>query len=426
MSTVSLLGLPLIVALELTLILGYVGIHVLKREIIFIDISMAQVAAVGAIVAHLAFAAHGDSMVGYLCAFGATLIVAIFYSIVRRRDIQIPLEAVIGVTYAVAAALALFLVGVAPGGHVHIHQMLAGSILWATPGDVALCGVVFAAAGLCFYMFRKPFARISDDYEGAVRQGVNAVAWDFVFYALVGIIITVAVRIAGVVVVFTFLIIPATLSAIFAEDWGKRLIITWISGGVAAGVGLLFADAFDFSVGPAIALFLGVALILTALLRRLRATKTVSAAVSLAAAVILFVWFLSLSGSLDSPATNPMTAPDNSPAPALHHEVDIEENEQLDLNQIKLISETTKLEGIFSNSYDMEVRTEVVLRLFEVNPPEGTRLALEFLMTNPPLLFRQSIVNELMGVSPQMTNYNIEEPFNSAHNQQVIETISKR
>ena len=319
MNTISLLGLPFVVALEMIVIFGYVGIHVLKREIIFVDIAMAQVAAVGAIVAHLAFSAHGDSVTGYAFAFGATLIVGSFYSLARRRNIGIPLEAVIGVTYAIAAALALFLVGVAPGGHVHIHQMLAGSILWTTPRDVVLCGGVFAAAGLCFYIFRKPLTRISDDYEGAVRQGMNTAAWDFVFYVLVGVIITVAVRIAGVIVVFAFLIIPATLSAMFARDWGKRLIITWIAGGVATSIGLLFANAFDFSVGPAIALFLGVALVLTASLRQLRATKTVTAVGSLAAAAVLFAWFLSLSGSSDSLAANPPAVPDSALAPVAPH-----------------------------------------------------------------------------------------------------------
>ncbi|HUU44777.1 MAG TPA: iron chelate uptake ABC transporter family permease subunit [Acidobacteriota bacterium] len=292
MSTISLLGLPFVVALEMIAILGYLGIHVLKREIIFIDIALAQVAAAGAIVAHLAFAAHGDSVIGYACALGATLIAAAFYALVRQRAIRIPLEAVIGVTYAVAAALALFLVGIAPGGHIHIQQMLAGSILWATPKDVVVCAVVFAAAGLCLCVFRKPLAAISDDYEGAVREGMNSAAWDFLFYALVGVVITVAVRIAGVVIVFAFLIIPATLSAIFARGWGMRLVITWIAGAVATGLGLLFAERFDFSVGPSIALFLGAGLVFAGSLRQLRVTKVATAAGALVVVVALFVWLL--------------------------------------------------------------------------------------------------------------------------------------
>ena len=147
---------------------------------------------------------------------------ATFFAVVRRRVTQIPLEAVIGVSYAIAAAAALFLVGVAPGGHVHIQEMLAGSILWATWGDVLWSTVVFAAVGLCFYLFRRPFRAISENYKEAIARGYNTLGWDFVFYAMVGVVITVAVRIAGVVLVFTFLIIPATLSAGLASMSRRR------------------------------------------------------------------------------------------------------------------------------------------------------------------------------------------------------------
>ncbi len=422
MDTISLLGLPFIVALEMTVILGYVGIHVFKREIIFIDIAMAQVAAVGAIAAHLAFEAHSDSVIGYVSAFGATLVIAGFYSLVRRWNIGIPLEAIIGVTYAIAAALALFLVGVSPGGHVHIHQMLAGSILWATPKDVLLCGVVFTFAGLCFYFFRKPFAKISDDYEGAIRQGMKTAMWDFIFYALVGLIITIAVRIAGVIVVFTFLIIPATLSAVFSENWNKRLIITWVTGAIATGIGLLFADVFDFSVGPSIAFFLGIALAFAASLRQMRVTKTVTTIVSLATSAVLIIWLLSLSEYSDPIAMNPNTIQDYS----LNKEtveMKTENEEIVDISQIVLISDTAKLVKIFNNSDDMEIRTTIVSRLLEINQKKGIHLAIKFLKTDPPLLFRQSIVNKLKNISSGMTDYNMEEPFNSADNQQIIKKV---
>jgi zinc/manganese transport system permease protein len=276
MDLVDVLGVPFLVCLEMLVILGYLGIHVLKREVIFIDIALAQIASVGAIGAHVAFHAHGHTVLAYACSFGATLVAAAFFSLARRRVIQIPLEAVIGVSYAIGAAAALFLVGIAPGGHIHLQQMLAGSILWATWGDVLLMAVVVASVGLCFYIFRKPFETISESYEGAVREGINTAGWDFLFYALIGMVITPAVRIAGVVLVFAFLIIPATLSALLASSWRGRVIIAWTTGGVCSAVGLLFAEQFDFSVGPAIALFLGVALALVGLLRLGRVTERLS------------------------------------------------------------------------------------------------------------------------------------------------------
>ncbi|MFC1645834.1 metal ABC transporter permease [Candidatus Omnitrophota bacterium] len=261
---------PFLVCLTMVVILGYMGIHVLQREVIFIDIALAQIAAVGAIVAHVAFRAHGDSLLGYSVAFGFTLIASVFYSFVRRRINQIPLEAVIGVSYAIAAAAALFLVGVAPGGHIHVQHMLAGSILWTTWKDILLCVFVFSAVGLCFYFFRQPFKEISSNYENAIKKGIKVVWWDFLFYALFGIVITLAVRIGGVVVIFAFLIIPATISALFSSNWGRRLIISWAIGIGATVVGLLFADRFDFSIGSAISLFLGVALVLAGLFQIVR------------------------------------------------------------------------------------------------------------------------------------------------------------
>jgi zinc/manganese transport system permease protein len=234
---------------------------VLKREIIFIDIALAQMAAVGAIAGHVALGAHGDEPLGYGCAFGSVLAAAAFYAVVRARVTQISLEAVIGVTYAIAAAAALFLVGIAPGGHIHVQEMLAGSILWTEWRDIAWCGVAFAAAGAGFVLCRRPFGRISDDYEGARGTGMRVILWDFLFYLLVGLVISVAVRLAGLVLVFGFLVMPAVASALFTSKRGAGLVLTWGIGAAASLGGLLFADRLDFSVGPSVTLCLGMALV---------------------------------------------------------------------------------------------------------------------------------------------------------------------
>jgi zinc/manganese transport system permease protein len=261
---VQVLGLPLLTCLAIAAILGYLGMHVVMREIIFVDIAMAQIASVGAIAAHVAFGAHGDSVVSYVSAFGSTLLAAGFYSFVRRKLNQIPLEAVIGVSYAVATAATLFMLGVAPGGHVHVQQMLAGSILWTTRSDLQLCVLGFSLVGFCFLLVRKQIRMISEDYEGSLKAGMNVLWWDFLFYALMGIVITLAVRIAGVVVVFGFLIIPATLSALLASGWAVRWSLAWGSGAAASILGLSFSYHFDFSVGPSVTMFLGLGLVLVA------------------------------------------------------------------------------------------------------------------------------------------------------------------
>jgi zinc/manganese transport system permease protein len=286
----SLQGLPFLACAVMLAILAHIGIHVLKREVIFIDIALAQIAAVGAIAAHVLFHMHEDSINAHVLSLSATLAAAAFFAVVRRRIHEIPLEAVIGVSYAVSAAAALFLVGVSAGGHVHVQEMLAGSILWATKSDVLWSAGVFAAVGACFYAFRGQFGAISEDYEGAVERGYNTLAWDFLFYALIGIVITTSVRMAGVVVVFAFLILPATLSALLASAWRGRLAAAWGAGAVSAALGLLFADRFDFSVGPSIALFLGATLVAIALLRLARAGRAVAVAAWLVMSIVLGVW----------------------------------------------------------------------------------------------------------------------------------------
>jgi len=147
---IGILGLPFLACLLMGTILGYLGIHVLKREVIFIDIALAQIAAVGSIVAHLAFEAHGDSLLAYICSFICILLASVFYALIKNRISQISLEAIIGISYALAAAGILFLVGIAPGGHVHIQHILSGSLLWTSWRQIITALIVFAVIGFVF------------------------------------------------------------------------------------------------------------------------------------------------------------------------------------------------------------------------------------------------------------------------------------
>ena len=266
---IQILGLPFLACIIMGAILGYLGIHVLKREVIFIDIALAQVAVVGAIAAHVAFGVHADSWLSKMCSLGAVFIIAAFYAMTRSEIIQISLEAVIGISYAIAAAAALFLVGIAPGGHMHIQDILSGSLLWTGWRDIIVSVLVFSAIGLCFYLFRKPLMKLSENYQQTQAEGFKPAFWDFVFYMLLGIAITLSVQLAGIVVVFAFLIIPATISALFSPHWGIRILIIWASTITASLGGLLFAYYFDFSVGPAVALFLGSELIVASIIGRI-------------------------------------------------------------------------------------------------------------------------------------------------------------
>jgi zinc/manganese transport system permease protein len=422
-------GISFLACLVMLLILSYIGIHVLKREIIFIDIALAQIAAVGAIAGHVVFQSHGRSILAHLLALGATITAAAFFAMVRRAVVQIPLEAVIGVTYAVSAAAALFLVGVAPGGHVHVQGMLSGSVLWASWSDILWSTVVFAVVGVCFRLFRKPFRAISDDYDAATAAGYKTRGWDFFFYALVGIVVAAAVRVAGVVLVFAFLIMPATLSAALSAGWTSRLLIAWATGGVCTILGLTFADRFDFSVGPGIALFLGLALILVGLLRRARVANWATAGTSLAIAAVLAVWFVAGSASSgDSGRALEASAVTR----AEPEDVGVGQGEDMGSSRENVthehlagVSSVDQLREMYDGTSDAEERSMIVARWIEVDLRSGAAAAIGFLSEDPPLLFGSAVVEELKKVAGGEVSYDIGQPFAASANQDAVAVLKR-
>ena len=267
----SLLAAHFVACILMTLMLGYLGMHILKRDVIFVDIALAQFAAVGAIAAHFTLGVHADSPAALSLACGVTLVASLFYTLTRRFITSVPLEAVIGISYAAAASAAIFLIAEGSSGHTHIQQMLIGNLLWVQWKDIVLSAFVFAASGLVFWIGRRPLHRLSDNYGAdAERRGNGALALDFVFYAVCGAVITVAVRMAGVLVVFCYLIIPAVISALFASAWPIRFAIIAVVGAAASLAGLAFACQFDFSAGGSMALFLGLAVVVAAMAAHIR------------------------------------------------------------------------------------------------------------------------------------------------------------
>ena len=182
------------------------------------------------------------------------------------------IEALIGISYAITAAGALFLVGVAPG-HAHAQEMLAGSLLWVTWEHIFWGLGIAVFAGCCLYIFRKPLHEVSHDYRQALERGGHAIWWDFLFYVLLGAVITVAVRVTGVVVVFAFLIIPATAAVLVSSRKGLQLCLAGLVVVAGSASGLLFSYGLDFSVGPAVALCLAALLVLAAVFSRLRCIR---------------------------------------------------------------------------------------------------------------------------------------------------------
>lgn len=260
------------VCLAVLLILGYLGIHVLEREIIFIDIALAQIAATGSALAFIIFrqrAPESYELLARFFALGFTVIAAFFFAYISKKVVRISQETVIGVSYAIAAAATLFLLSIAAGGDVHMEEMLTGSILWVQWPQIGICSAVFGIAGLFHYVYRKEFVRLSTHYLSVDETGMNVMWWDFLFYVSMGIVITYSVEVAGVLVTFAFLIIPATFSALFACGWRNRLLIAWGVGVLVTLSGLAFSYRYDFSCGPSMISIMGIVLIIAALAKRI-------------------------------------------------------------------------------------------------------------------------------------------------------------
>ena len=244
--------------LVLTAIHVYLGIHVLARGVIFVDLALAQVAALGLTVAILA--GHAPASEGaYWYALAFALAGAATFAATRQREERVPQEAIIGIVYAVSTALAVLVVDRAPQGAEHIKQLLVGSILSATFADVAVLAALYAAIGVALWATRGPMLAISFDPAGARRRGV--LAWDLAFYGLFAVVVTSSVRIAGVLLVFSFLVVPAATAALFVRDIRARLVLGWAVGALVSAIGLAASWGWDLPTGAAIVAAFGAAIL---------------------------------------------------------------------------------------------------------------------------------------------------------------------
>jgi zinc/manganese transport system permease protein len=255
----SLMWLPFLASLIHAFILGYLGLHVIAREVIFVDIALAQVAALGTTSA-LLFGYDLDDPAAYWMSLGFTVLGAAIFALSRTKERRVSQEAVIGVVYAVAAAAAILLVDRIPHGAEQIKAILVGSILTVTPATTVKAAVLYGAVGLFHWFARRPFFLISSNPDEAHRRGLAVRWWDFLFYASFGVVVTSAVRIAGVLLVFAYLIVPALAGIAWGTRWGTRLALGW---GLAAGVSLagMVASAWlDIPTGATIVCVFGLAL----------------------------------------------------------------------------------------------------------------------------------------------------------------------
>ena len=219
---VALLWAPFLMCLVLTGIHAYLGVHVLAREVVFVDIALAQIAALGATAAFLV-GFDLDTWQSYAFGLGATIAGASCSALTRTRERHVSQEAVIGVVYAVSAAAAVLVSDRAPHGVEHVRAMLVGNLLAVRPAEIAKVALLYAAVGTLHWMCRRPFFLISTDPDAAFVHGYRVRAWDFLFYVSFGVVVTSSVRIAGVLLVFSYLIGPAARPRAHRAAAARRL-----------------------------------------------------------------------------------------------------------------------------------------------------------------------------------------------------------
>src|SRR3954470_8668636 len=270
-SVLAFLAAPFVASLILTGIHAYLGVHVVERGVIFVDLSLAQIAALGATIALLLPITGGDphSPLAYWISLAFTFLGAFVFATIRSRRARIPQEAIIGICYAVASAAAILAMSKATSESEHLKDMLVGNILAVSWPEVGKTAILYGAIGAFHYIFRRKFLAISMDAKKAEADGISIKFWDFLFYASFGFVVTSSVSIAGVLLVFCYLIVPSVAAMLYADSIGKRLAIGWSMGTIVSALGVYMSLRLDLPTAATIVCTFGVVLILMAGVRPL-------------------------------------------------------------------------------------------------------------------------------------------------------------
>lgn len=272
------LAAPFVASLILTGIHAYLGVHVVERGVIFVDLSLAQIAALGGTIALLLPVSGGDAHapVVYWVSLAFTFLGAFVFSTIRSRRARIPQEAIIGICYAVASAASILAMSKATSESEHLKDMLVGNILAVSWQEVGKTALLYGAIGLFHYVFRDKFLAISMNPKAAEARGVSIKLWDFLFYASFGLVVTSSVAIAGVLLVFCYLIVPSVAAMLYADSIGKRLAVGWSMGTLVSALGVYLSLVLDLPTGATIVCTFGLILILMALVKPIVVRHAVS------------------------------------------------------------------------------------------------------------------------------------------------------
>src|SRR6266849_6122452 len=263
----ALMWVPFLMCLVLTGIHAYLGLHVIAREVIFVDIALAQIAALGATAAFL-WGYDLETWASYVFGLVFTVAGATVFALTRSRERRVSQEAVIGVVYAVSAAAAVLVADRTPHGAEHLRSMLVGSILAVQGSEVIKVAGLYAVIGLFHWLCRRPFLLISTNPDKAYDDGWRVRGWDFLFYASFGVVVTSSVRIAGVLLVFSYLIVPTLAANLLGGSVGRRLAVAWGFGTFVSVMAMAASAILDFPTGATVVCAFGLILLVLAVVTR--------------------------------------------------------------------------------------------------------------------------------------------------------------
>lgn len=251
--TFNFLSIQIVLLFVVTSVHTYLGLHVIRRRIVFSDLALDQLAGMGIIVG-IAMGINGGSIFSYLVSMIAVLIGSVVLAYVRPVNQRIPHEAIIGILYALALTGSFLVVDKVPGGGAYITQALAGCLLWVNWTLVWVTVVVYALLAWIHIRFRHQFIQITENPGTVTREK----AWDLLFFISLGIITVLIVPIAGVLLAYGFLMIPAAVATLFTREWGKALKIGWLVGFITSLLGLFTSYFFHLPYGPTLVISLGI------------------------------------------------------------------------------------------------------------------------------------------------------------------------
>jgi zinc/manganese transport system permease protein len=263
----ELMFLPFLACLILVGIHAYLGLHVIERGVIFVDLALAQIAAFGATVGLLlGWDLHSNA--SYFLSLSFTLIGAGVFALMRHRHPIVPREALVGIVYAISAAASIMVLSRSAEGGEELKALMVGHLLFVNSAEVTKIFVLYSLLGIFHWLSRSPLILISRDPERAFSSGVHIKLWDFLFYASFGVVVTSSTELAGVLLVFSFLIVPSVCGVLLADSVRGRLAVGWIAGALTSFAGMILSYYLDFPTGATVVCTFGITLVACGLLRR--------------------------------------------------------------------------------------------------------------------------------------------------------------